>query len=349
MLKPRLVIADSELSYIIPLLNKFIDSYFNDLEIEVITDNEYFKRLFSSPQDIEILIVSEEMYDESVLRHNIKKLVVLSEQHDIERSVDNSVVKLYKYTSVSEVYNKIVGFCGGILDRLGLMSGGSKIILLSSASGGVGKTTLSFALASYLVKNYKRVLYVEAARMQTFQRMINNHSYLNSPDLYIKLYNSKENAYEDVKHYIKNDGFDYLPAFKAPLMSLGLEYGIYENIIMGAKKSGEYDFIIVDADVSFDSYKARLFDISDTSIIITNLNATSIYSTDLLVNNIKSSVNDKFLFVCNAVDVNKAFETSYKASFQISEFIEYVENIESVDKESFDTIKGVSNIAMLTM
>ena len=134
MLKPRLVIADSELSYIIPLLNKFIDSFFNNLEIEVITDNEYFKSLFSSPQDIEILIVSEEMYDESVLRHNIKKLVVLSEQHDTERSVDNSVVKLYKYTSVSEVYNKIVGFCGGILVGLDDVVGGSKIILLLSKS-----------------------------------------------------------------------------------------------------------------------------------------------------------------------------------------------------------------------
>ena len=57
MSKPRIIIADTDISYIIPLQVKFIEEYFEKVELEIITDREYFMTLFSAPQRADFLLV----------------------------------------------------------------------------------------------------------------------------------------------------------------------------------------------------------------------------------------------------------------------------------------------------
>ena len=59
MAKPRIVIVDSDINYIIPLQMKFVDEFFEKIDLEIITDPIYFNDLFSTPQKIDILIISE--------------------------------------------------------------------------------------------------------------------------------------------------------------------------------------------------------------------------------------------------------------------------------------------------
>ena len=65
--------------------------------------------------------------------------------------------------------------------------------------------------------------------------------------------------YAAIKHTIRNEMFSYLPPFRASLLSLGLEYSVYEKIALSAKNTGEYDFIVIDAENSFDENLTRLF------------------------------------------------------------------------------------------
>lgn len=76
--------------------------------------------------------------------------------------------------------------------------------------------------------------------------MLENHSPITAADVYAKLAAGGENIYSDIKHVIRKELFSYLPPFKAALMSLGINYSIYEKIILSAKKSGDYDYIVVD-------------------------------------------------------------------------------------------------------
>ena len=80
MAKPRIIIADTDISYIIPLQLKFVEEFFEKVEIEIITDKEYYNQLFSTPQKADILIVSEELYDVSLQRHNIGNIFLMTEQ-----------------------------------------------------------------------------------------------------------------------------------------------------------------------------------------------------------------------------------------------------------------------------
>lgn len=74
MAKPRVIIADTDEGYISTIQLKFVKEYFDKIELEIITDKEYFDELFSKPQKADILIVSEELYDVTLQKHNISNI-----------------------------------------------------------------------------------------------------------------------------------------------------------------------------------------------------------------------------------------------------------------------------------
>ena len=62
MPKPRIIIADTEEIIISALQLKFAKEFFEQIDLEVITDKDYFRKMFSIPQMAGILIISEEFY-----------------------------------------------------------------------------------------------------------------------------------------------------------------------------------------------------------------------------------------------------------------------------------------------
>ena len=107
MTKPRILIADADISYIIPLQLKFIEEFFEQIDLEIITDEQYFSALFSTPQKADILIVSEALYSQAIQRHNISHIFVMHEQYEDEHSDDLSVNHIFKYTNLKEIFNKV--------------------------------------------------------------------------------------------------------------------------------------------------------------------------------------------------------------------------------------------------
>ena len=102
----------------------------------------------------------------------------------------------------------------------------TQVILFYSASGGTGKTTAAIGVSASLAKNYKKVLYINAARLQIFQHMLENYSAITAADVYAKLASASDEIYPEIRHVIRRELFSYLPPFKAALMSLGLSYSV---------------------------------------------------------------------------------------------------------------------------
>lgn len=350
MAKPRIIIADMDISYIIPLQLKFVEEFFEKIDIEIITDKEYYEQLFSTPQKADILIVSEELYNRSLQRHNIGNVFLMTEQYEDEQTGDLNVNRIYKYTSIKEILNEITGKSAEALK----ISAGSKkdtqIILVYSACGGVGKTTVALGISACLTKNYKRVLYINAGRLQSFQRMLDNKSPIASSDVYAKLANPSENAYNDVKHVIRKEQFSYLPPFKAALMSLGLKYSVYEMIAVGAKKSTDYDYIIMDADSSFDEEEAKLIDIADKVVVVTRQNETSVFATNLLVSNINGSNSEKYVFICNDFDKerdNTLISPNMTMKFTVSDYVDRFPHYDGLKPGDLSKESSIQRIAFL--
>ena len=92
MAKPRIIIADTDAGYIIPLQLKFAEDFFEKVDLEIITDTDYFEALFSTPQKIDILIVSEDLYSTAMQRHNISHIFVMNEQYEKKPPISMSII-----------------------------------------------------------------------------------------------------------------------------------------------------------------------------------------------------------------------------------------------------------------
>mgnify|MGYP003086100396 FL=1 len=295
MARPKVIIADEDANYIVPLQFKFVTDFFNKTDLEIITDRAYFDDYFSKPQNAEILIVSEELYDSFLQRHNIQNIFVMMEQYDEGGTGELNVNQIFKYTSIKEIFNEIIGKSAGALNVAAVEKKETQIILVTSAAGGVGKTTVAMGVAACLVQNYKRVLYIEAASLQSAQYMLENDTPISSPDIYTKLLNPSDSIYADIKHVIRKEVFSYIPPFKAAIMSVGLSKNIYMDIAVSAKKSGEYDYIVVDTDSVFDEFKADLLNVADKVIFVTKQNRMSVMAVNTLMSNINGVNNEKYL------------------------------------------------------
>lgn len=352
MSKPRIMIADLDENYIIPLQAKFIEEYFDAIDLEIVTDPLYFNEVFSEPQMIDILVVSKELYDTSLKRHNINNIFVLTEQYEAGETDDLSVHKLFKYTSIKEIFNVIVGNSLGNLQEQTGRQHDCQVLLVYSASGGVGKTTVALGMCVSLAQNHKRVLYINAEHLQVFQWFMDNQSPITATEVYARLNALDERLYQDIKYVIRKEGFHYFPPFKASLVAIGISYGIYEMLAKAAKISKEYDYIIIDTDSVFNEDKVRLMNLADRVIVVTNQSASSVYATNALAGSINGIDTDKFIFICN--DFNKErnnalISNEYKIKFNIDEYVEHFEQYDQLGRDDFAKLNGIQKLSFLVM
>ena len=350
MAKPRIMIADTDAGYVIPLQLKFAEDFFEVADVEIITEVSYFETLFSTPQKADILIVSEELYSHAMQRHSIAHIFVMNEQYEEEQTADLNVNHIFKYTSIKEIFNEITGKSADVLKIKKGSKNETQVVLFYSASGGVGKTTVAIGVSASLTKNYKRVLYINAARLQVFQHMLENHSAISAADAYTKLAAADDGIYSQIKHVIRKELFSYLPPFKAALMSLGLDYSVFAKIIASAKKSGEYDFIVVDADVTFDEDKAALLGLADKVVILTQQTLASVLATNILISNINGANTDKYIFICNNFDKDKEnalISPAVSVKFSISDYIDHFPNYANMKPESLSKENSIQRTAFL--
>lgn len=348
MAKPRIIMADTDINYIIPIQLKFVEEFFWKIDLEIISDSRYFTELFSVPQKADILIVSEELYDSSLQRHNINNIFIMTEHQGEEETAELNVNFIYKYTSIKEIFNEITGKSAETLDINVKTKKDTQIVLVYSSCGGVGKTTIAMGISACLTKNYKKVLYINAGRLQSFQRMLDNPTPITASEVYAKLSGASNDIYKEIKHVIRKEIFNYVPPFKAALMSLGLEYKIYEKIALSAKASKDFDFIVIDADTTFDEDKASLLNIADRVIMVANQSTASVFSTNLLVSNINGVNTEKYVFICNNFkqeEDNALISSDISMRFSVNDYIEHMGYYEKMKIEDISKNSGIQKTA----
>ena len=134
MARPRVIVADTDESYVIPLQKKFAELFADKIDLEIITDKDYFSRLFSLPQHADILLVSDTLYNSGLKKHDIRHLMILSEHYEPGQTDELDICRLFKYTSVREIFNEITGRCKETLYAEQDAGKETKIILITSES-----------------------------------------------------------------------------------------------------------------------------------------------------------------------------------------------------------------------
>lgn len=347
MPKPRVIIADTDYSYIIPLQQKFAEAYWDKIDIEIITEISFLESFLSVPQKADILIIAEDLYTDSLMRHNIGRIFVMSEQLEAAESGSAEADYLYKYTSIKEIFNRITGKCADVLEVSRVNKKKSQIIAVCSAAGGTGKTTVAMGICACLTKNYKKVLYINADRLQSFQHFMKDKSPISEQGIYTLLSNPNLNVYKDVERVIRCETFHYLPPFKSALMSVGMQFKVFAIIAESAKRTNLYDFIVVDINSGFDENLALLLKIADKAIVVTKKTAAAVYSTNLFVSNINGISSEKYIFVCNNCADADSSGADIAAKYTINEYINYFEKYDGMTCEDFMRDNSMQKLAFL--
>lgn len=349
MKKPRIVIIDDDFSYVIPLQSKFIYEFLDNVEIEVITERDCMQSFFESLQKIDILIIDKKLYFDEISKHQIKHIFVLGEDEK-ESKNSNQIYTFYKYTNVTEIFLKIVGV-GDLKIPIKADTRKSQIVLITSASGGTGKTTIALGMARALSDMYQRVLYIEASHLQTFQYFMDNKEPIESSIIYKKLTKIEKQNYADVRGELRTEHFTYMPPIKAPIMSFGINYNVFGTIAKAARESGEYDFIILDTDSIFDETKATMMNMADKVMIVTEPNSKSIYSTNKLVQSINNSDAEKYCYICNKYKTEDIpqYKLQSRMFYKVDDYVDYFEKYENMNCEKFGSQESIRKLAFLLL
>lgn len=345
--KPRIIIADRDEQYIAPLLQQFIRSFFEKIDIEQITDKEYLTTMFSKPQKIDILVISEEMFTSDITKHNIGNIFVMTEEDTTGSTGDLTVNRIFKYTSLKEIFNEIIGVSAEALRTQTDIKKETQTILVYSASGGAGKTTVAIGVAACLTQNHKSVLYIDAEYIQTFQYFLGNKMPLPG-NIASKFQIGNNSLFSDLQSQIRHEMFDYIPPFQASISAYNIDFGMFSFLIEQIKETNSYDYIVIDTDSSFSDEKGQLIDQADKVFILTLPNEYCVFTTNLMLKNINHSDTEKFMFICNAYQ--RENELTVRASinnaeFMVNEYVNWISDCEHMKPSDLAMVDGIQKIA----
>lgn len=304
MSKLVVVLADEDARYLMPLELKFIEEFDDRAEIIVITDKEYLNQFFSIPQKIDILIINEALYSQELGKQNIGNIFLLMESNFVTGTEDININRIYKYTSVKEIYNEVINNSSSKVLNPIAQQDKTTVIMTYSPCGGVGKTTISIGIAAAIAKTYKRTLYINTESLQSFNYLLKNKCYL-SNDFEKQLISHDNQILNSLQSSLGKEVFDYILPFKQATCSLNIQIEDYRYLIEKIKSSSLYDYVIVDTSTDFNSEKTMLMSYCDKVILVTAQDEVSIAKLESLLNNIDCSDNNKFIFVCNKYDETK--------------------------------------------
>ncbi len=345
--RPRVILAETDMSYLHPLMFRFAEKYGDKVALEIVDDPEYFRRLFSSPQRADVLVVSETLYDPGLRIHNLGHVFVLTEEMTEAESDSGPYTAVFKYSNIIEVFNRISAPISPAEER-----GETKLIVVTSANGGTGKTTLALGICGCLSKYSKSVLYINAAHLQSFQHFFVNKSPIANQEVYAKLIQPGKTIYQDIQHVVRREQFSYLPAFKMALLSLGLSYSVFEKIAVSAKEMKAFDYIVVDAENGLSEENARLIGLADRVVFVMRQGRTSAFATSRMIANINGSSSGKFFFICNDFDrseENTLVGEEYLKTISVNDYVEHMDRYDRLQCEDFAKSEAIQRTAVLVM
>ncbi len=336
----KIVMVDLNENYLIPIELKLIEMLGDDLELSIITNKQYLEEYFRLPRKIDILIIEESLYFNDLQKQDINNTFILLENNnELDVTKNLKLNTIYKYTGVREIYSQIIN---NSQIESEIKNKETKVVMMYSASGGVGTTTMSMGLAAALENRSMKVLYINTETVQSFYYMIPRYEYLNN-NLEMDMISKDENILSKLRGAIGNNKFDYIKPFRQSLTSLNISLDDYIFLIDKIKESKIYDYIVVDTSNELTKEKSMFMGYSDKVIIITTQKEVDIIKLNALNYSIDTSNKSKFLYICNKYRDDKEnyiIKDGFNSNLNISEYIS------EIDEELLDVNRLAKNTTL---
>ncbi|MBP3920628.1 MAG: ParA family protein [Bacilli bacterium] len=173
----------------------------------------------------------------------------------------------------------------------------AKIITISSAKGGSGKTTTVLNLAGTYSLLNKKILILDFDLYSGEIALSLNVDV--ETDLYKLSYDMSVNDFKNIDDYILkyNEYIDIIPAPKDPRYANKIETKYISSIIK--KVNIKYDVILIDTNHTLDGINLNLFDNSDTILYVINNSPSDLKNMKSILSIYKDMEKENFAIILN--------------------------------------------------
>ena len=162
----------------------------------------------------------------------------------------------------------------------------------------------------------------------------------------------KEDAghiYQNIRSFIRKEGFSYITPFLSTLDARNLSYDIYLNLIRGARESKEYDFIIVDIEAGYEANRVQLLQEADKVLLITMQDAISTCKMEYIMQNLDFRDHEKYLVIMNRYrgdEMNCYMQSELQAQFPVKEKV-YETETPLGSAEQLAALEGIKKLSYM--
>ena len=321
MSKLNIVIADSDEAYVDGLIKYLADKNSHKFQTSYFTNQNYLEAyLLKTDKLVDILLVSPELYNDSLPLQRINTVILLSTGRLNEGYEEYSVINKYQ-TGDKLVSNIINIFTERNPDEVHIQNYDkrTKVIGVYSTEGGSGKTTVSIGAASQCVIRGLSAFYLNLEEIQSTPMFFDCKSDQNLSHIFYYLKEKSRNLnikIEAVRMEDRDSGIHY---FAPPDSAREFEEISPEEIkllIQQLKQMNYYDVVYIDMSSSFGEKNIAILEECDEILLLQTQQMIAKIKINSLIkelSNIKvkddCSLADKVSIILNKYDAGKSFET----------------------------------------
>lgn len=253
-MKIKLAILERDDKYLNRLASVFNTKYADKFEIYSFTNLEVALTSLHNSR-IDVFIASD------VFEIDITKLpkkcgfAYLVNSADIE--ILNNQRAICKFQKVDLIYKQILSIysdCADNMSGIKLGDDNCKIILFTSASGGVGSSSVAAACAVHFAAKGNKTLYLNFEKYGSADAFFSAEGQFDMSDIIFALKSKKSNLSLKLESCVKQDhhGVFFYSQSKIALDMLEMEADDILRLISELKLSGSYDYIIIDTELGLD-------------------------------------------------------------------------------------------------
>lgn len=306
-----LVIADSDPYYVESIVNFLISNYHRRFQVNSFTKTDCLAAFLSeSKRKVDILLISPELYSDSLDSHKINTPILLCDGKEVRHIKGYKTVNKYQHGDriVSSIINIFSENTDSNLCTVN-NTRKTKIIAVYSPAGGVGKTCIAVCSSILCAQKGLATLYLNLENSQSTTFFFKGSSALNLSNI---LYNLKDT---DGNFNLKMEGIKCVDPkynvhyFLPPDNSLELDEVHPDELkflMQQLKSAGLYDVVFVDMTNNFDKRNIALLEACDDIFFVTTADEISktkvksmINQLNMLPDNSDSAIWNKAIVILN--------------------------------------------------
>lgn len=289
----KLLLFDDDDEYSSSLCNFLTHNYSETFLVN------YFNNTFNIQEWIEkcdpdIILTSEKYY--SLLSEKFRGISILltAGRNHIELS---NITSIYKYKDVTQIAGEIVDIFTKSGQIIRTTNGkATKLAVVYSAAGNVGKTSISLGISSISSYSGLSIFYLNLEQFQSTHNYLKNTGEYSFSDILYYAKEKDENLYRKIPLMSSKDATSNIHYFNSPDNVFEINEITPQDIsfiIEALKECGQYDLIVMDMDSRLSDNSLKVFEMADDILYVYVDEKICLHKTKLFLDNLSMLSNSK--------------------------------------------------------